>query len=344
MWPTNRTVNSFCRRDLLRSALGTAGVVALAGCSAAGGPRYSLRSRPENGTSLVDLFTWEPASNAFHYDEASVETLADELRETGSVDSVEIPLVEQRPSGEDGYLPAYTHHDGTYFRVHVNGESVTLDRWTVWMEPLEALPDGVEYTTEPRAGLSKQDANIVDRAISQAVHSVVADEDHAAKRAYRRGVVFFEPFDPDESDLVPEPPFEYALVEPQGHGAPDELALGLHVGIEPVETTRYTHELEAVADDREAFVAHLEAENVAAHFARTDVSDESQEILAEATELGGYVEESALSPAFESVLAEIGLADATLPDGEATASWLRYYEYDGAYYSTRFRISDRSSF
>lgn len=342
MWPTNRTVNSLCRRDLLRSALGTAGVVALAGCSAAGGPRYSLRSRPENGTSLVDLFTWEPASNAFHYDEAYVATLADELRETGSVVSVEIPLVEERPSGEDGFLPAYTHHDGTYFRVHVNGESVTLDRWTVWMEPLDEIPDGVEYTTEPRAGLSKQDANIVDRAISQAIHSVVADEDHAAKRAYRRGVVFFEPLDPDESELVPEPPFEYALVEPQGHGAPDELALRFHVGIEPVETTRYTHTIEQIADQRGDFVAHLREEHVAGHFSRDEDSKEVQDILAEATELGGYVEEGALSEAFESVLAEIDLADVTLPDASESATWRRYYEYDGAYYWTRLRISDRS--
>lgn len=328
------------RRDVLRAAAGVGATVALSGCSLLSGPRYRLYSRPEGGTDLVGLLTWEPASNAFHYDDAHVASLAVELRETGRVESVEIPLVEERPSGQDGYEPAYTRHDGTYYRVHVRGEPVTLDRWTVWMEPLDAMPDGVEYTTEPQSGLSELDAAIVDRALDEAVHAALGDEEQASRRAYRRGVVFFEPLDPDESALVPDPPFEYALVEPDSDVAPDELAVRLHVERAAVETTRYVHELEAVTTDHDEFVAHLEREHVAAHFPADAESDDAREVLETATDLGGYEEEPPLSDRFESVLAALDLGDASLPDGTPGLTWWRYYEHDGAYYRGEFRISD----
>lgn len=327
------------RRGVLRAAAG-ASAVALPGCSMLSGPRYSLDSRPEDGTDLVDLLTWEPASNAFHYDDAHVATLAVELRETGRVESVEIPLVEEQPSGQNGYEPAYTRYDGTYYRVRVTGEPVTLDRWVVWMEPLDAMPDGVEYTTEPRADLSERDAEVVEQAIEEAVVSAMEDRDHTRLPPGDRGVVFFEPMDPDASALVPDPPFEYALVEPGIDVAPDEVAMRAHAERASVQTTRYVHELEAVTDDRDEFVAHLEREHVAAHFPADADSEDAREVLDAATDLGGYDEEPPLSDGFESVLAALDLGDASLPDGSPGVTWRRYYEYDGAYYRTDLRISD----
>ncbi|MFW5964932.1 MAG: hypothetical protein ACOCQM_08685, partial [Natronomonas sp.] len=237
------------RRRFLAGAV-AAGTTALAGCSAFGGARRTLKSHPEDGADLVELFTWRPASNAFHYEESDAEALAEQLRETGSVESIEIPLLEERPSGEDGYRPAYTETDGSYHRVRVESEAVTLERWVVWMEPLEELPDGVDYTTTPREGLSELDAEILDDAIAEAHVSLLEERDHEAQRAYRRGTVFFEPLAPEDSDLVPDPPFEYALVEPESEFDPDELPLRLHVERERVETTRYTHTLDPVAEGR----------------------------------------------------------------------------------------------
>lgn len=329
------------RRRFL-TGLAAAGTTTLAGCSLLGSSRHTLKSDPEDGTDPVDLFSWRPASNAFHYEESDAEALAEELRETGSVESVEIPLVEERPSGEDGYLPAYTEIDGTYHRVRPEGESVTLDRWVVWMEPLDELPEGVDYTTSPREGRSDLDAEILDRAIREAVVSELEDRNHAAQRAYRRGVVFFEPLSPEDSDLVPDPPFEYARIEPEGEFGPDELALRLHVEEAAVETTRYTHSLEAVADGRDAFVDHVDSEHVAATFSADSLSDDEAEVLDESAALTGYDENPPPSDAFASVQSSLNVEDVSLPEGREVASWLRFYERDGDYYEARFRISDHS--
>jgi hypothetical protein len=341
---------------------GTAAIVGLAGCSALGSTRHTLKSDPESGADPTELFGWRPASNAFHYDHEDAEAMADELRETGSVESVEIPLVEERPSAaranevsprkrtetagtvssEDGYLPAYTEIDGSYHRVRVESDPVTLERWVVWMEPLDELPDDVDYTTAPLEGRSELDAEILDRAISEAVVSELEDRDHAAQRAYRRGVVFFEPLSPEDSELVPDPPFEYALIEPETEFGPDELALRLRVEEEAVETTLYTHSLESVAEHREAFVEHVESEHVAASFTSGSLSDGEADALDESTELTGYDENAPPSDAFASIQSSLNVADVSLPADREVASWLRFYERDGDYYEARFRISDDS--
>jgi hypothetical protein len=299
------------------------------------------------------LFVWEPRPLGFHYRwrEGYVDTLAEELYAEGRVESVESPLVADRPSGEEGYVPAYARHDGRFNRIEVRSEPVTLERPVVWMEPLESLPDGVEYVTDPEEpyrvptdGLSALDAAIVEEAADEAVGSVVADRDHASLRAPRRGVVFFEPLDPGESDLLSDPPFEYALIEPEGHGTPDELALRLRAGEEPVETTRYLHELRPVADTESAFVSHVRSEHVAVEYGDTAPSDEVEEILSASIDATSgpatYREGAPLSDGFERVLDDLGLAEATLPDGREVASWLRHYEYRGNYYAAYLRISD----
>jgi hypothetical protein len=329
------------RRRFL-TGLAAAGTTALAGCSLLGSTRHTLKSDPEGGADPVELFRWQPASNAFHYDESDAETMAEELRETGSVESVEIPLVEERPSGEDGYRPAYTEIDETYHRVRVDAEAVTLERWVVWMEPLDELPEGVDYTTAPREGRSELDTEILDRAIGEAVLAEIADESQADKPAYRRGVVFFGSLSPEDSELVPDPPFEYAKIEPDNEFGPAELALRLHVEREAVETTHYTHGLEAVAESREAFVDHVEAEHVAASFSSDSLSDEEASILDESTAITGYHENPPPSEAFASLQSSLSVADVEVPEGRDVASWLRFYERDGDYYEARFRISSTS--
>lgn len=332
---------SISRRRLL-AGTGVVATAALAGCPVVGGRRYSLESRPENGAEPTELFEWRPASNAVHYERADAERLADELRETGSVDSVEIPLVEPRGTGESGYRPAYTEHEGTHYRVRVTGEPVTVQRWVVWMEPLDEVPAGVDPVRSPLENRSEFDARVLERAIDRARSSMFGGDDHAAKPAYDRGFVFFEPLDPEDSDLIPDPPFEYARVEFDDHFEPEEATLRLHVDTEDVETTRYTHELEAVAEDRSAFVEHLRAEHVAASFQRDELSTAERDVLASSRALTGYDEAGSLSSAFESVLAALELDSVSLPQGREVASWLRYYNYDGDYYETELSVSDTS--
>ncbi|WP_241431482.1 hypothetical protein [Natrialba hulunbeirensis] len=367
-WPPAAT-----RRQVI-SAIGAAAATSLAGCLSADGTRYTLRSRPETGSDPVTLFALEPAAYAFHQrqvDDEFVESLLEELRETGAVETIETPLVEERTSDENDdesdYVPAYVQSDNEsgnenrngsengngneFSRVRIDSEPITLDRWAVWMEPLEKLPDDAEYVTDPDApgdvptdDRSALDAEILDEVTSTAVSSVVADTEHADLPYPRRGVVFFDPLDPADSELLPEAPFQYALIEPEGHGTPDELALRLHVEKAAVETTKYSHELEPVADSTDGFVEHVRSEHVATKFSETTLSEEMATILAESADSSSapmeYVEEGARSEAFDEILAELGLADAALPEGEEITSWYRYYEYDDEYYEARYRISD----
>ncbi len=338
------------RRHLLTATAAT--VAMTAGCSVFGAPRYTLRSRPTEGANPTDLFGWDPRPAGFHHRwrDGYVDELAEALYATDRVDSVEFPLVEARPSGEDGYAPTYAHHDGRFDRIDVRPEPVELDRWVVWMEPLESLPEGVDYVSDaeepyrvPTDGLSALDATIIEEATSAALRSVVGDRDHAARRAPERGVVFFDPLEPAESELLSEPPFEYARIEPEGHGTPDELALRVRASEESVETTRYVHELRPVAKSERAFVEHVRSEHVAIEYGDSPPSEEIEAILSESTTAASgpatYVEDAPLSDAFERVLADLGLADATIPDGRQVASWLRFYGYRGDYYEARLRIS-----
>lgn len=339
------------RRHLLTATAATIAVTA--GCNAFGGPRYTLRSRPKDGAHPTELFVWEPRPRGFHYrwHDGYVDALAEELYAGGRVESVEFPLVEERPTGEDGYAPTYAHYDGRFDRIEVRSEPVSLDRWVVWMEPLESFPDGVDYVSDPEEpyrvptdGLSSFDAAIVEEATSAALRSVVGDRDHATRRASDRGVVFFDPLEPAESDLLSDPPFEYALIEPEGHGTPDELALRLHATEESVETTRYIHGLRPVAESESAFVTHVRSEHVAVEYGDSAPSEETAEIFSASTNAASgpdtYTEEAPPSEAFERVIDDLGLADAAIPDGREVASWLRHYEYRGNYYEARFRISD----
>lgn len=351
MSPRRSTLSDPTRR-LVLTATATTIAAAAAGCGALGGSDYTLRSRPEEGADPTELFGWDPNPRGFHYrwPEGYLDTLAEELYTNGRVESVEFPLVEERPTGEDGYAPVYVRRDGGFDRIAVSPEPVTLDRPVVWMEPLESLPDGVDPATDPEDprqvptdGLSAFDAALLEEATSEAVGSVVADRDHAALGATERGVVLFEPLDPAESDLLSEPPFEYVRIEPEGHGAPEELVLRLHATTESVTTTRYVHELRPTAESESEFVSHVRSEHVAVEYGDT-VPEAVAEILLESADAADgpatYREGEPLSDAFERLLEDLELADASLPDGREVASWLRFYRYRGRYYEARLMISD----
>ncbi|ADD05983.1 uncharacterized protein Nmag_2422 [Natrialba magadii ATCC 43099] len=355
MSPDQFQLGTSTRRRLI-TGIGAATVGSLAGCLSAGETRYTLRSRPQTGADAIELFALEPAAYAFHQrqvDDEFVESLLDELHETGSVETIEAPLVEERSNDEGEYVPSYVQEqeDSEFSRVRVDLEPVTMERWCVWMEPLEELPDDAEYVTDPSEprdvpteDRSALDAEILEEVTSTAVSSVVGDREHTDLPYPRRGVVFFDPLDPADSELVPEPPFQYALIEPEGHGTPDELALRLHGEKAAVETTKYSHELVPVADSTDGFDEHVRSEHVAVEFSETTLSEEMETILTESADSSSgpmeYVEEGARSDAFDEILAELGLDNTALSDGEEIGSWYRYYEYDDRYYEMRYRISD----
>lgn len=136
-----------------------------------------------------------------------------------------------------------------------------------------------------------------------------------------------------------KPPFEYALLEPTGHGTPSELPLRVHVTEATVETVRYTHELTPVASSRDEFVDHVRTEHIAVEYTDSDLTAEREEILAASREGTGYEDEGSRSDALTEILTDLDLSEMELSDGADIATWLRYYVYDGDYYRLKYRIS-----
>lgn len=354
--PSNHLPQRLTTRRRLLAGVASATVGSVAGClSGLGdrylsglGPRYRLRSSSESDGDPVELFTRLPGPGAFHQtrvEDDYFDSVLEKLHETGTMETIESTIVRGHPTGDIRFSPTYVETDDGYSRVRVNPESVTLDRWVVWMEPLTELPDNVEYVDAggpesfPIDGLSELDAAILESAATTVVSSELADRDHTDLRFPRRGVVFFDPLSQEDSDLVPDPPFEYAMVTNDSEFSSEDIPMQLHVGEESVETTRYAHTLEPVASSREEFIAHVRDEHISAQFSSDELDEQKREILDESSAPEGYLEEDSRSDAYDAVLADLGLEDATLPDSMEIISWLRYYEYDGKFYDADYVIS-----
>src|SRR6056297_581969 len=238
------------RRDALRLT-GVGLAVGVAGCSSllsSSGPRYSLTSSPRGGTTLLDLFEWDPRLATLHV-RYHADALVSELLETGGLAVEAQPIGPYEPDGSPP--PAYTEHEGAYYRIRVTDvEEVSLDRWEFWFEPVEDAPADATVVENPTEGLSALDADVVEWAVDDAIGAVVDDEDLASAPHGERGVVFFEPMDPDASALVPDPPFEYVRVDPDTEFLDEKQTLRARATRDTVAAKRYVHEAERAADSR----------------------------------------------------------------------------------------------
>jgi len=188
----------------------------------------------------------------------------------------------------------------------------------------------------PTEGLSALDADVVEWAVDDAIGAVVDDEDLASAPHGERGVVFFEPMDPDASALVPDPPFEYVRVDPDTEFLDEKQTLRARATRDTVAAKRYVHEAERAADSRSELLDVL-AGHVDATF--ENPSDEVREVLDEVSvDSGSYVERGSPSDAFGRVLDRLGI-DPEPPDETGNSrTWRRYYAYEGDYYRTSLRV------
>ncbi|WP_276299896.1 hypothetical protein [Halorussus lipolyticus] len=328
-------------RPSRREMLGLAGVGAtaiFAGCSgftSSNGARYSLQSSPRGGTSLLELFRWKPRRQALHVRRHADELVAT-LLDAGELTTEAQPLGPYDPS--ETPPPAYVEHEDAYYRVRVTDvESVSLDRWEFWLEPVERAPPEATVVDAPVEGLSKLDAEIVERATQDAIGAVVSDEDLSAADHGERGVVYFDPMGPDESQLVPNPPFEYVRVDPDTEFLDEKQTLRAHAAKGSVKTKRYVHETERVADSRsellEILRSHLDA-------TLDDVEGDVRDIVTEISVGNGiYTEREPISDALTDLLERLGVDSPSPPDSNrGVRRWRRHYEYDGGYYRTTLRI------
>lgn len=333
-------MNRLTRRRLC-AALPATATVALAGCLGGGGRRHLLAA--SSGT-IDDLFVLDPTRSARHIARHADE-LVDDLFADGRLVTLDASLDgglrhPDAPGDVRRRRPTYVEREGTYYRLRVtDAEPTAAETWVVWFEPVEDASDvdPVDANTFGSEEYGSLDANVLSAARRMAMNSVAADEDHTETPLRDRGVAFFDPLDPADSDVVPDPPFEYGRVTDSRPGLPDEQLLRLHVERARLSTTRYVHEIERVTDDPAAFRERVETSHLDATFDRDALAEGVREILDGLGE-APYEEDGNASASLETVLGRLDLSSVEVADGETRARRERYYAYDGSYYDLTYTL------
>ena len=313
------------RRQLCGAAAAvTAG--SLGGCVevSSGGGEVSLFAGDEG---LSEVFLLEGSYGAPNV-ARNAETLRATLRDTGSVETLEASLAG-RVSHPDTSVPGETRPrflaaDGYHRLSLADATRTTVDEWVIWFETVAEAPSDarpVDALAAERGGL---DAQILRRAKTAVGTALAADETPADRPPRDRGYVLFDPTTADDTELAPDPPFEYAIFEGEENFLPDEQPVRLRVERVAVETTRYTTTAQRVADDRAGFDDYLDVNVLDATFAAADLPGERREIL-DAAAGNGYREESATpSEPFRALLRRLGVETFEADDGFTRTVTYRY--------------------
>ncbi|MFB6302853.1 MAG: hypothetical protein ABEH78_08345 [Haloferacaceae archaeon] len=349
MPPSRRSPLS--RRRVLRvaggaAAVGLAGCSALPGGSSTRGPEHELVvstvTAPREG-SFADRFRWSPITDAFAPQERAV---VDRLVGTGSATTVGYHLGVGHHDGERAvWPPQYVRADGTYYRIRL-ADAREVDREAVvfWFDRLDGRPADAgtaRVVTGPPDGLSRQ-----DRAVFEAARERVArggssrDVDDESPR--HRGFVY-DLYDPAESALVPDPPFDYYRHVPE---AGESRYFAPRVARPTLTRTQYEYRVEAVAQSREAFGASVRETVVAADFDRDPLPADAAAIVDDLTTHSpneppneSHAERAPLSKPFATLLDRLGLVDLELGDEALVTSGTVYFVYGGDYYDGQLTIS-----
>lgn len=322
------------RREVL-AAFGAIPVLGIAGCTERRA-RYKLWSRPI-GSSFTSEFTWEPDGPFAAFDRELAET-----------------VIERREHVTTGYRlretsperPVYVERDGTRYRISVaEGETVTRETWLLWFDRIDGKPPadaevyssslglGEQTPLDTTYGLSERDVEAVGDAEGR-VATEFEFRDLEGEPPKGRGHLFLRR-SPDETDLVPSPPFTHVAFE-TGDGTVYARATVEEV---PVELTQYVHRATPVANTADAFTRYLRREYLAAAFRSDGLDTEHREVLDAATTHHGHETTVPLSEAFSDVLARLGLTDVSEPEPKRVEiSDEVYFEYDGSYYEGQLEI------
>lgn len=326
------------RRRSRRNFLATAGVaigVGLAGCSTSE-PSYRLTVVPI-GDSIAPAFTWNAGDSR-----SSIERrLAQRITAQGEVTTEGFHLVSTEPG-----RPSYVRDDDAYYEITVaEGDAVTRERWLLWFDLVETQPpstaetytvmssSGNEQRLDERYDLSELDVRILETTTGDVwFHGDFYDlEDRPPKE---RGHLFLQR-SADETDLVPEPPFDYAAYE-----LDDETRYARAVAESvTVELTQFVHSATHIGDSKAAFNSFLRDRYLETTFRDRELSSEQRSFLIRITDGPPYEETAPLSEKFATVLERLGVAGTEEPGtNRVTFSDEVYFEYDDTYYEAELKI------
>ena len=325
------------RRSFL-TTLGGASIISLTGCvtSTADRPRYRLAAR-SLGSTLVREFAREPHEPFKALDQDLIsESIAQGATTTAGV----------RLSNTGGDGLAYVKRDGTYYEISVTESgTVTREKWLLWFDQVDSEPPATAEVYSSGLGLGQQTSLDTTYGLAELdVHSVETAEgrmapehgfiDLESEPAKHRGYLFLRR-SPEETDLVPEPPFTHVAFE-SGDGTVYARVVVERVA---VELTQFTHTATPVGDSDEAFNEYLRKKYLQSRLSSEELSREQRSLLSSAQSNQGYEEAVPLSDGFAAILEEIGVADLKRPKPKfVDFSDDVYLEYGDAYYEPRLEI------
>ncbi|MCT9095196.1 hypothetical protein [Haloarchaeobius sp. HME9146] len=306
------------RRSLLGTLAGLAGLsTTTAGClSFGGGQDYRFLASDLDTPLGREFLVANPASRRaetrLDYTAERKQAFVDELFETGTVTAVQWPLTELTYWGDHARpRPAFVLRDGVYYHIHVEEEQVDRDRWLFAVERTDDEPAGdATVLREPFSSLSERDAAIVQAALD----AIYAGNDGFLGEPEfdeLQPVEYHEGMDPDASELVPSPPFEYVeYAEDYYRPVTDRRT---------VSVPKRTFSLEQVADSAEAFERYANETIPDVRFSDVSVSDAEREVLdavVDPENYSGHNEDHPLSDGLASALAHLGIRAHLRPASE----------------------------
>ena len=227
------------RRSLLQRAGAATVLVATggAGClgfGATGGYKLLVHEVP----TLADEFilvqpTDIGAETHIDYETETKREWLAELFETGSLTAVQWPLVHPDDWGtETRPRPTFLQHGEAYHEVTTAAtRQVERERWLFAVQRTdEEPPDSATVASEP-FDLSERDREILQAALD----AVYAGNDGFLGEPEVDGlqpVQYHQEMDPEASDLVPEPPFDYVDYSGDTYRVVVETASGIRDGFE----------------------------------------------------------------------------------------------------------------
>ncbi|MFB6281623.1 MAG: hypothetical protein ABEH40_06370 [Haloferacaceae archaeon] len=343
------------RRRVLRAA-GSAAAAALAGCGArggvGGGPEHefvvSAVVAPGPGP-FADRFLWSPITDAFAAQERAV---VERLVATGSATTFGYHLGVGRHDGQRAvWPPQYVEADGTYYRIRLaDAREVERETTVLWFDRLDGRPADAgraRVVAGPPDGLSRPDRAAFAAARERVVRGGRGARDVADEPPARRGFVY-DLYDPAESALVPDPPFDYYRHRPEDGGGDGNgpWYFAPRVARPTLARTRYEYGVEAVARSRPAFEAAVRGAAVAADFDRDPLPDRAAAIVDDLTTHSpneppneSHAERAPLSEPFAALLDRLGLADLALDGEDLVTSGTVYFVYDGGYHDGQLTLS-----
>lgn len=323
---------TYSRRSFLARTSTIAGTLGLAGCFGAG-PLSKFRLTSFELPDITSEFVENPIESKSKYEldysDAYKQAKVDELVETGTVSTRGWELSYRNTWGDD-----WRHHrhvllrDGTYYRIYVEDVTyVERERWQFtlgWYDQDPSESDTV--VSRPVSSLSDRDQKIV----AAAADGIPADGRRGPVKNERNEVTYHAELDADESDLVPNPPFDYLDYEGEYFRAAAEQR--------PITHKEQTFSVEAVADSQSEYEQYAHDEFPDARFADVSLSSSAEDVMEVVTSVHegyAYEEEPPLSEGLEEVLEHLTIADDLKPhDSYDDTTWFygALAEYDGQWY------------